>query len=194
MPFEPFTPNTSHQQLQDLTAHKTAQINAGFQARPEYRAGQGGPYFASDAPYQAARKVWWMHTLIIGAIATKAGHNHYKVTGDWGQSIQAGMGAYVRWMVWSVLWFVWAIMLFWFATPTVEHGYVSSDIAGMVFSVIVWPFLFGVTWCRNIDYSLFRRGLVYKLYQPIAVAIEGIPSPFLYGLIVVPLSVLWGSF
>ena len=194
MPFEPFDPNRIPQyEIENLTAHKTAQINAGFQARPEYRPGQQH-YFAPDAPYQAARKVWWMHTLIIGAIATKAGHNHYKVTGDWGQSIQAGMGAFVRWLTWSTLWFVWAIMLFWFATPTAEHGYVTADIAGMAACVIVWPFLFGVTWCRNIDYSLFRRGLVYKLYQPIAVAVEGFPSPLLYALIGVPIAILWGSF
>ena len=191
MPFEPFT-TTSHQQLQDLTAHKTAQINAGFQAHPEFQSGQQH-YFPPDAPYQAARKLWWMHILIIGAIATKAGHNHYKVTGDWGQALQAGAGAFVRWLSWSTLWFVWAILLMWFATPTEASGYVTSDILGMAACVVVWPFLFGVTWCRNIDYSLFRRGLVYKLYQPIAVAVEGIASPLLYALIGVPMAVVWGS-
>ena len=186
MPFEPFIPPPGH------SAHQSTAEYALRTMPPQVPSGDQH-YFAPDAPYQAARKVWWMHTAVIGLIGAKAGKNHFAVTGDWGQSIQAAAGAFARWMVWSTLWFVWAALLMWFATPT-EAGFTGNDIAGLAASLVIWPFAFGVTWCRNIDYSLFKRRLIYKLYQPIAVALEGVPSPLLYALMCVPLAVLWGSF
>ena len=130
--------------------------------------------------------------IIIGAAAVKAGANHYEQTGDAVQAMSAGAIAYVRWMVWFLALCLWVSLV---VVNGLEGGRYTgtANVAGMhstLFSAAILfgisPFVFGVNWCRNIDFCLFRRGLIYKLYAPIAQVSEVIPTWALYALLLVP--------
>lgn len=131
--------------------------------------------------------------IVMGAAAFKAGQNHYNQTGDLGQSLQAGAVAYVRWMVWFLALVGWVTLLF---INSMNGGLAStmrgdsSAVGHTLFTAAylfgITPFLFGVNWCRNIDFCLFRRGLIYKLYAPIAQVTEPIPTWALYLLLLPP--------
>jgi hypothetical protein len=118
--------------------------------------------------------------VVAAALGAKAGHNHYQQTGDLQQAAGVGIGAFVRWMVWMITLGVWFFNSFFVA------AWETGSNTPIYTALIIAPFTLGVTWCRNVDYSLFRRGLIYKLYAPVARLIEGVPSFVLYLLVLAP--------
>lgn len=131
--------------------------------------------------------------IIIAGAAYKAGQNHYQQTGDLMGAAQTGAVAYVRWMVWFLA------LVFWFCLVVVTSMsggraagvHADSDgmhgaLTSMVLLFAITPFTFGVNWCRNFDFCLFRRGLIYRLYAPIAQVTEWVPTWALYVPLLLP--------
>jgi len=178
---------TNWQNMQRSTPFKAeAYAQQGEAAFQPQQPNMGGAGAAAGEAFDKGTKI------LIGAAAVKAGANHYQQTGDASQALQTGAVAYVRWMV-----FFLAICM-WFAlfavtglnggrsAGTASVGGVHAATFKMLLLFGITPFLFGVNWCRNIDFCLFRRGLIYKLYAPIAQVTEIIPTWALYALLLVP--------
>jgi hypothetical protein len=115
------------------------------------------------------------------AIGTAAGYNHYEATGDWRIAVRKGLGAFVRIVCWLFLAFWWVVCI------GLLSGSTDLDAKRAVglWMVLVLPF-FGVLWCRNGDYGLFRHGPVYRLFSPIARLFEWLPTIVIYLIILVP--------
>ena len=125
-------------------------------------------------------------------VAGRAAHSHWQQTGSVEQAWNAAWGAFVRWSVWSValgLWFFEfaAIWIQGNSAVNLRGASAGSVIASLVLLFAITPFTFGVTWCRIIDFCLFRQGLIYKLYAPIALMVEPVPTFAFYLLLPVPL-------
>ena len=155
-----------------------------FQPRPPDMGGAGA---AAGEMFDRGSKI------VIGAAAVKAGTNHYQQTGDAMQSLQVGAIAYVRWMVWFLALCLWVSLVVinginggLGATMRGDTGAVTRTVMTAAFLFGISPFTFGVNWCRNIDFCLFRRGLIYRLYAPIAQVTEPVPTWALYVILLVP--------
>ena len=120
----------------------------------------------------------WMNLIVSG----KAAKNWYDVTGDAEVSFNAAWGAFVRWTVWTIALGVWWTIL---ATMWFVHS--PGIVVFLHFAIS--PFLLGVTWCRTIDFCLFRQGLIYKLFRPIAARVEPVPTWAFYCLPILPIAV-----
>jgi hypothetical protein len=135
-------------------------------------------------------KFWqrWMLIACSGA-AVKAGQNTYHLTGDMKQAAAVSAEALARWALWCWAWLFaamatgWSLLLW--RTGLVLGvwspawwGYITAPLL-----IITWPLWFGVTWCRNVDFCLFRRGPLYRLFQPLAVATERHASGLFYGIV-----------
>lgn len=129
---------------------------------------QGNPTRRYDAVANA---------VIIGA-SLKAGKNHYDQTGEMGEATNAAMGAFVRWNVWAITLFAW-----WFVL--ILNGLNMRGPALPIYLFLIAPFTLGVTWCRHSDYSLFRRGVIYRIFAPVARLVEPVPT-FIFYLLMVP--------
>lgn len=177
-----------------------------FQGNPRPRVMDGDPRSIQDVPppwgpghpkgrYGAppdftvpAKKVWGVWNLVAAAVGYVAGRNHYR-NGESGlEAVNKGVHAYARWMAWSVSLFIWGLCFMFFALGGSFNP--ASDWAGIVACTLVWPFVFGVTWCRYVDFCLFRHGLWYRLFQPIDAACDKIPTPMLYLGMLLPLGAL----
>ena len=122
-----------------------------------------------------------MFNAIGAALGAKAGANAYEQTGDLGEAAAVGVGAFVRWMCWML-----ALGL-WFFGSFIVIAWETGSYWPMINAILIAPFTLGVTWCRIIDYSLFRRGLIYRIYAPIALMVERVPTVVLYALLLIPL-------
>jgi hypothetical protein len=119
--------------------------------------------------------------IIAALLGARAGMNHYQQDGDAIQAAAMGVGAFVRWMVWMIAVVVWFFGCWWIASWN------AGSYLPMYLAFLIAPFTLGVTWCRNVDYCLFRRGIIYKVYAPIAGMVEFAPTWALYALLAVPL-------
>lgn len=120
---------------------------------------------------------------IIATVASKAAMNHYHVTGDWKVAVNRGIGAFVRMVSWFLLAACWAG-----GFVVIEN---NATIAPQQIDIVrLWLALvtpvFGILWCRNGDYCLFRRGPVQWIFGPIARLVEGVPTLLLYLFVLVP--------
>ena len=156
---------------------------------PEWRVPGGQPSYGAPRGQSKPGVAAWG----IVAAAAKAGGNHYNATGDRKQALQAGAGAFVRWWVW-VLAFTWWWLTVLFnsmsaGADTFYGGNGASDIFKQVVTFLIAPWFLGVTWCRCIDYSLFRRGIIYRFFAPVAALVERVPTILFYLLGLLPLMV-----
>lgn len=149
--------------------------------------GQGGYFNDIPHPYVFWRR-WMM--IFVGGAAIEAGQNCYQQTGDTVLAAKVGAEAAARWALWSWLWLFssfaagWSCILWWTGLATgiwspAWWGYLSAPLL-----IIGWPLWCGVTWCRNIDYCLFRRGMWYKLFQPLYVRTDNWHPALLSGIAV----------
>ena len=178
MPFEPFQPpNDRFGSKQETPWGNT------YQQAPPRPGKYGGPI----DPTIPAKKAWGLWNLIVAVVGAKAGWNHHNNGESGMDAVGKGVGAYARWMCWSVSLFVWGLLFAWYAAGGANP---QADWYGIVACTLVWPFVFGVTWCRYVDYCLFRRGLWYRLFQPIEAVCDQIPTPALYLGMILPLGAL----
>jgi hypothetical protein len=177
MPFEPFQAPRTPQGNQ-------TQWGPTFQGPPSQPGKYGGPV----DPMVPAKAVWGLWNLVAAIVGFVAGRNHYRNGESGVQAISLGVQAYARWMAWSVCLFIWGCCFLWSAAGGSPNP--ASDWACLVVCVAVWPFVFGVTWCRYVDYCLFRHGLWYRLFQPIDAACDKIQTPVLYLGMLLPLGAL----
>ena len=164
MPFAPFEQPQQPEQYVPPTQ--------GYQAGPQAGASAG----------RAINDAWNLIT-VIGSY--KAGRNHYEQSGDLGKAAAAGAGIFVRFNVWLLVWLMW--MMSCIMGPFGNEA--QNPNVTTLLCVAIAPFCLGVTWCRNGDYGLFKRGPVYKLFAPIARMVEPIPTGVLYALILIPMFV-----
>ena len=125
--------------------------------------------------------------LGVGIAAAKAGANHYQQGASLGEAAGLGAGAFVRWMVWLMFFVLWWVIV---VTNSMLGGLAAnwsgaaSQVNDSLFHMAVMfalaPFTMGVTWCRNSDYSLFRRGPIYRSFAPIACMVERVPTWAMY--------------
>lgn len=136
--------------------------------------------------------------IIIGA-AAKAGQNHWQASRDPGRAVEAAGGALVRWTAWATVFVLWWVIIFVsMLNSTTRVSYNTSaeavaasngDLSKVAWVFVIAPWTLGVTWVRNIDYCLFRRGLIYRFFAPIAHLVEWCPSFILYLMILFPVIV-----
>lgn len=143
--------------------------------------------------------------VALTAVAAKAGVNHYDHNAEDGVAAAAlkGGSAAFRWWMWGSWVVVWLFTGFlyafgWYMMSAVDMPVkggpggdpmvptIGNAVAGLIWLLIVWPLGAGVTWCRCIDFSLFRRGVWYKVFRPLARLVEWCPTVVLYGLILIP--------
>lgn len=119
---------------------------------------------------------------LLGAVlGARAARNHFQQDGDAVNAAKVGVGAFVRWMVWMTVLFLW---IFGTIVATWSYGsYLPEFLA-----LLIAPFTLGVTWCRIIDYGLYRRGMIYRLYSPVARMVEWVPTWALYLLLLIPIT------
>jgi len=162
--------------------------------------------YVTEAPRSGAEALFTLkdklQTGLLGFIAYRAGRNHYELHGDMAEAILYGAHAMRRWWSWLIMTQVW---LFWFALNAwlfylVHHdirGESYPDITGMLagernVGKIGLPITFvlavAVPYCRNVDYSLFKRRLVYRLFQPVTRLLDRVPVGWLY------VTILFGLF
>ena len=171
MPFEPFTPPPATDPVTAAHAHNMAAA-------------------AGDAVNRGG-------SMALGYLGYRSGKNHYEVNGDLVNAAWKGGGSAFRWWVWGSAWVLWmftgAMYAFgWWAShftvsasgdPMVP---VPSDaMRGLVTLWVISPFFLGVTWCRFIDFSLFKRGFIYHIFRPLARIMAWCPTWALFSLIFV---------
>lgn len=135
---------------------------------------------------EAVNKAGRGYTIVIAGVAAKAGHNHYKQTGDYEVAVKKGVGAFARWFCWGIALLTWGLFAAFYSLGA-GSGTWGENISGIIACSFIWPFLLGVPWCRFVDYSLFKRGMWYRLFQPIDAAMDAIPSPVFFLGIIVPI-------
>ena len=137
--------------------------------------------------------------LFLGWVAYRAGRNFYEIHPDVEAAFIHGAHALRRWWVWLFFFKVWLFSSAFFlwmhylrlhdnATgPDQDFIINDSDHAmlvrrGLIFMV---PALVAIliTYCRNVDYSLFQRRFVYNVMKPLTVATSFLPNWTLYVLV-----------
>ena len=139
---------------------------------------------------------------LLGFLAYRAGRNHYNVHGDLEEAIVYGAHALRRWWIWLFFVKVWIF-------STLFLGWMLylrfHDIRGESFQpngpafnnvtytllVFIGPALLAllVTYCRNVDYSLFKRRFVYRVLRPVVIVLDKVPAWGLY--LIVPCMLLF---
>lgn len=130
---------------------------------------------------------------LLGFLAWRAGRNYYNIQPDFGDAVIHGATALRRWWVWLFFVKVWLFsaaftgwMLYLRFHDIRGESFVanSSDFNNVTFTLLAFlPFgLLGllVAYCRNVDFSLFKRRLVYKVARPLTVVLDRVPSGVLY--------------
>jgi hypothetical protein len=115
-------------------------------------------------------------TWITAAIGAKAAANWYHMNGDAKEAAEKGVESFVHWTIWS------GIVFAWWLTFAIGGLNGQTEVFESLFRILLGCFVIGVSWCRNIDRSLFRRGILYKVYGRLAKAVEAVPTPLIYGL------------
>jgi hypothetical protein len=152
-------------------------------------------YYAGQGTQAVLRLKEACEGLLLGWIAFKAGTNYHRMHPDGVDATVYGLHAMRRWWVWlffTKVWLVWLGVVIWLTY--IDHHDVRGesyvDLSGGLldalqkFGYIGLPiaFVFGVAipYCRNVDYSLFKRRLFYKIFRPLVVSLDRVPNAFLY--------------
>lgn len=129
-----------------------------------YRPQVGEPGRYGQFPDLGAKANW-----ITGLVAVKAAVNWWNFTGDAKQTASKFAETFVHWNLWAIAWFLWLVSYVMFTPSWVP-----------TWEVLFGAVLLGIAWNRNVDRSLFRRGLWYKLWSPVAKRADAIPTFLLY--------------
>jgi len=133
--------------------------------------------------------------VALAWVGYRAGRNHYNLHNDLEEAVIYGAHALRRWWVW--LGFVNLTLIFVLATAWMEYLR-HHDIRGesfpesatfkntlLQFQIVIpiMVLLLAILYCRNVDYSLFKRRFVYKVLSPLVRLLDRIPNGALYLLI-----------
>ena len=126
---------------------------------------------------------------LLGFLAWRAGRNYYNMHPDFGDAVIHGATALRRWWVWlffvkvwifSVLFLCWML---WLRFHDIRgESFVSNSAAfdNVTYTLIAFlPLaLLGllVVYCRNVDFSLFKRRLVYRVLRPLVAVLDRVPA------------------
>lgn len=143
-------------------------VHTGYERSPE--VGDPGRYGGMPDFGKGA-------TIFTGIVAAKAAKNWYDITGDPKEAAQRGVESFVHWTIWSIVVLMWWVVLL---VSGLNYPEPSEQVFLFFLSLCFAPFTIGVTWCRNIDRSLFRRGKLYRLYQPLARRCEQVGTGWFY--------------
>ena len=161
---------TQIEDLQAYQARKVEWLNSMPQAQPTM-----GDHLSGIGSYHMGWKAFKWLAIFNAFVGAKAGLNHYRQNGDVRLSVWYGFLAFLRWMSWSLTWIAWAGLLWWSLTPG-AYGLTAQDIWTALALVAISPFVLGVTWCRFIDFSLFRRGFFYSIFTNLAKPLDAVPT------------------
>jgi hypothetical protein len=157
-----------------------------------YYAGSGThAYLELKAKLQAAGCIW---------LGWKAGRNYYEVRPVIEEAIIHGAHALRRWWIWIFFLNVWlgstlfAAWMLWLRFHEVRgEGYpdISGDLNIVTRNVLMFLpvslLSLLITYCRNVDFSLFKRRFVYRLLFPLVVTLDRVPNWLLYLIVFCPL-------
>jgi hypothetical protein len=147
----------------------------------------------SDLGYAIGSATRTLQVWGSAALGAKAGQNYYELTGDFQQAVVRGAHAGRRWSNWLL--FFGFDMIAWFVTGFYWHrlSAINKFQGAEVYDwdrihqaqhvqwvMIIMFVVLMVIRNRNVDYSLFRRGIMYKLFQPLAMLLDWCPTPILY--------------
>ena len=141
--------------------------------------------------------------VLLGWLGYRAGRNFYEMHPDVGRAVVHGMHSLRRWWVWLFFCKVWLFsacfaLFMWYLrlhdnAATDYNDYIINDAdhaavmrRAVIFLIPSFVALL-VGYCRNVDYSLFKRRAVYQVMRPLVVAIDKVPNWLLYLL---PVAVL----
>lgn len=146
----------------------------------------------SHAVFSAGQAVTHLGVIATGYHAYK---NQYARTGDRIDAVWQALLTARRWYVWFIAcWWMlaWAVWWWWLYTLDSDphfHDYITSSHGGTWTHhfdhqyLIGFPVMFlwmGVLYCRNIDSGLFKRRLLYRIFNPFYRLMEWCPSFFMY--------------
>ena len=130
---------------------------------------------------------------LLGFLAYRAGRNHYNVHGDLEEAVIYGAHALRRWWIWLFFVKVWIFstcflgwMLYLRFHDIRGESFVTNssafDNVTYTLAAFLLPALLGllVLYCRNVDYSLFKRRFVYRVLRPLVVVLDRVPAWGLY--------------
>ena len=133
---------------------------------------------------------------ILGFLAYRAGRNHYNVHGDLEEAIIYGAHALRRWWIWIFFVKVWLFSAAFTAWMLYLHFHDirgesfqanSSDFNNVTLTGLIFlgpaALALAILYCRNVDYSLFKRRLVYKVLRPLVVVLDRVPAWGLYVIV-----------
>jgi hypothetical protein len=160
-----------------------------YQAQPH-------TYYAGSGTHALLELKTRFEGVLLGWLAYRAGRNFYNVHPNLEDAAIHGAHALRRWWVWLFFIKVWlfsAAFILWmyylrlhdnatgpgsdFIINDADHSKIVSN--GLFFLIPAFVALL-ITYCRNIDYSLFKRRLVYKVLRPLTVVLTWVPNWLLY--------------
>jgi magnesium-transporting ATPase (P-type) len=143
------------------------------------------PRTGTEALVELKNKV---QAVWLSWIAYRAGANYYNLHADLPTAIVHGIRAARRWWVWSFFLTVWlfsaAFILMMYsqrangAILDEETGYKITNNGLIILPIALLALL--VTYCRNVDFCLFKRRFVYKVMRPLVRLIDKLPNWLLY--------------
>ena len=153
-----------------------------------------------------------MQGVMLGWLGYRAGRNSYALHANAADAAIHGAHALRRWWIWLFFIKLWILqtafvgLLSYYtvhdrANPQDTYVLASQNdqltaylTNGRIFVPLGFVLVL-VTYCRNVDYSLFQRRFVYHVMRPICALTNWIPNGIIYTLIVwVPLFgwIRWG--
>lgn len=164
------------------------------------QSGQQHTYYAGEGTQSYLDAGHFVGDVVVGAAAYQAGRNYYNIHPDTTAATIHGADALRRWQIWRALSKVWVVevlilVMFFFEERAMTSLDPVNDLAERVRNgaILLLPTLvFGVLipYCRNVDFSLFKRRLLYRILRPLLVVTNWIPTWALY-LTIFSLLVNW---
>lgn len=158
-------------------------------------------YYAGEGTQALLELKRRCEALLLGFLAYRAGRNYYTLHPDVTAAFEHGAHALRRWWVWlffvkvwlfSVCFLGWMLYLRFHDVRgesfPVDHNF---QVVTRNLLVFIGPALLVllITYCRNVDYSMFKRRFAYRILLPLVKLLDKVPNWVLY--LIVPCALMF---